>query len=166
MGGRPATHSLIIALLGLSCHPCQIAVLDFGWKTHLEPELLFGSWEMLMEAVRAGVDAAAARMDGAARADGSPIALLGAAGSGAISHCSTAGRCVRGNPGEEAVSWEVFIAGPWREFLEGVTKPWAPLEAEFPRGGVCVCLSVRPLHLLFFFPQPGCAAAGIQCQPT
>lgn len=119
-----------------------------------------------MEAVRAGVDAAAARMDGAARADGSPIALLGAAGSGAISHCSTAGRCVRGNPGEEAVSWEVFIAGPWREFLGGVTKHWAPLEAEFPHGGVCVCLSVRPLHLLFFFPQPGCAAAGIQCQPT
>lgn len=68
-----------------------------------------------MEAVRAGVDAAAARMDGAARADGSPIALLGAAGSGAISHCSTAGRCVHGNPGEEAVSWEVFIAGPWRQ---------------------------------------------------
>lgn len=155
-----------MTLLGLSCHPCQIAVLDFGWKTHLEPELLFGSWEMLMEAVRAGVDAAAARMDGAARADGSPIALLGAAGSGAISHCSTAGRCVRGNPGEEAVSWEVFIAGPWREFLEGVTKPWAPLEADFPRGGVSVCLSVRPLHLLVFFPQPGCAAAGIQCQPT
>lgn len=51
----------------------------------------------------------------AMRADGSPMALLGTTGSGAISHCSTAGCCVRGNPGEEAVSWEVFIAGPCRQ---------------------------------------------------